>query len=48
MIVSGHAVYVWGAYGLALLVMVVEPLLAWRRHRRALGHARGDDRRRAR
>lgn len=36
---GGYGRYVWGAYGLALLLMLLEPVLAARRHRRALGHA---------
>jgi heme exporter protein D len=33
---GGYGLYVWGAYGLAVLVMLAEPLLAAQRHRRAL------------
>lgn len=33
---GGYGLYVWGSYGVALLVFVVEPLLARARHRRAL------------
>jgi len=33
---GGYGLYVWGSYGLALLVFVVEPLLARARHARAL------------
>jgi heme exporter protein D len=33
---GGHARYVWGAYGLTVLVMALEPWLATRRRRRAL------------
>lgn len=45
---GGYALYVWGSYGLALLLMLTEPLLAGRRRRRALrdaAHAElwGDD-----
>lgn len=31
-----HAIYVAGAYTVTLLLMLVEPVLAARRHRRAL------------
>jgi heme exporter protein D len=33
---GGYGLYVWGSYGVALLLMLVEPWLAARRHRRAL------------
>ena len=33
---GGYGLYVWGSYLLTLAVMVVEPLLARRRHLRAL------------
>lgn len=36
---GGYGLYVWGSYAMALLVMVAEPLLAQRRHRRALAEA---------
>ncbi|MBE2262447.1 MAG: heme exporter protein CcmD [Burkholderiaceae bacterium] len=36
---QGHGVYLWGALAVVLLVMVVEPLLAARRHRKALSDA---------
>jgi heme exporter protein D len=36
---GGYGPYVWGSYGLALLLMVGEPLLAARRRRRALREA---------
>ena len=32
---GGYGLYVWGAYGVMALVMAVEPLLAWMRHRAA-------------
>ena len=32
---GGYGVYVWGAYGVTVAAMAVEPLLAWRRHARA-------------
>jgi heme exporter protein D len=33
---GGHGLYVWGSYAFASLAMLVEPGLAWLRHRRAL------------
>ncbi len=33
---GGYGLYVWGAFGVSALLMVVEPMLAARRHRRAL------------
>jgi heme exporter protein D len=33
---GGYGLYVWGAYGAALVVMLVEPVLAVQRRRRAL------------
>ncbi len=33
---GGYGLYVWGSYGMALAVMLVEPLLAAQRRRRAL------------
>jgi heme exporter protein D len=36
---GGYGLYVWGSYAMALLVMVLEPVLAQRRHRRALAEA---------
>jgi heme exporter protein D len=38
---GGYGLYVWGSYGLAALLMAVEPWLAARRHRRALRDAAG-------
>jgi heme exporter protein D len=38
---GGYGLYVWGSYGLALLLMAVEPWLAARRHRNALREAAG-------
>ncbi|MBL0089068.1 MAG: heme exporter protein CcmD [Ideonella sp.] len=32
---GGYGLYVWGSYGVTLLVMVIEPLLAQRRLRNA-------------
>ena len=36
---GGYAVYVWGSYALVLVLMLLEPLLAARRHRQALDQA---------
>ncbi len=36
---GGYGLYVWGSYGLTLLLMVVEPVLAARRHRHAVAGA---------
>ncbi len=36
---GGYGLYVWGSYGMTLAVMLVEPLLAMRRRRRALVQA---------
>ena len=33
---GGYGLYVWGAYGMTLLVMLAEPLFAVQRRRRAL------------
>jgi heme exporter protein D len=33
---GGYGLYVWGSYGVALLLMIVEPVLAARRRRRAM------------
>jgi heme exporter protein D len=33
---GGYGLYVWGSYGLTLLLMLAEPLLARQRQRRAL------------
>jgi heme exporter protein D len=33
---GGYGLYVWGSYGAALVVMLIEPLLAVQRRRRAL------------
>ncbi len=32
---GGYGVYVWGAYGVAAACLLIEPLLVWRRLRRA-------------
>ena len=33
---GGYGLYVWGSAGMALVLMVAEPILAARRHRKAL------------
>ena len=33
---GGYGLYVWGSYGATLLAMLIEPVLAARRHHRAL------------
>ncbi len=33
---GGYGLYVWGSYGLGLVLMGAEPVLAARRHRQAL------------
>jgi heme exporter protein D len=37
---GGYALYVWGSYALVLGLMLLEPVLAEHRHRRALAQAR--------
>jgi heme exporter protein D len=39
---GGYGLFVWGSYGAAVLLMVLEPLLAARRRRRALQDAAKD------
>lgn len=41
---GGSGLYVWGSYGLALLLMLGEPWLTRRRYRKALEAARGAER----
>ncbi len=36
---GGYGLYVWGSYALALVLMLLEPRLVARRHRRALAQA---------
>ena len=36
---GGYGFYVWGSFGVTALLMLVEPLLAMRRHRRAIKSA---------
>lgn len=33
---GGYGFYVWGAYGVTAMCMLIDPLLAARRHRRAV------------
>ncbi len=33
---GGYGVYVWGAYGVTAACMLIDPILAARRHRQAL------------
>jgi heme exporter protein D len=40
---GGYALYVWGSYALVLALVLLEPLLAARRHRRALEQAGPQD-----
>ncbi len=40
---GGYGLYVWGSAGMALLLMLVEPILAAKRHRRALEQAASGD-----
>jgi heme exporter protein D len=40
---GGYGLYVWGSYGVALVLMTAEPLLARHRHRLACQAARADD-----
>ena len=34
---GGYGLYVWGSYAVAVATMLIEPVLAKRRHRTALG-----------
>ncbi len=41
---GGYGLYVWGSYAVSLALMVIEPLMARHRRRRALEQASaGDD-----
>ena len=40
---GGHGGYVFGAYGIAVLLLAVEALLLWRRSRAARRHGGEDD-----
>jgi heme exporter protein D len=33
---GGYGLFVWGSYAMVAVCMLVEPWLAWRRHRQAL------------
>ena len=37
---GGYGVYVWGSYAVTAVLLVIEPLLAAQRRRRAVEHAR--------
>ena len=39
---GGYGLYVWGSFGVAVGILVAEPLLAVRRRRAALRAARAD------
>ena len=39
---GGYGLYVWGSYGMTAFLMLLEPLLAARRRRRALHAALAD------
>ena len=39
---GGYGLYVWGSYGVTAVLMLVEPLLAVRRRRRALRDAQNE------
>ncbi len=36
---GGYGFFVWGSFGAAVALMIFEPLMAMRRHRRALAAA---------
>jgi heme exporter protein D len=36
---GGYGLYVWGAYGVTVICMLADPMLAARRHRQALHDA---------
>ena len=40
---GGYALYVWGAYGVMLALMILEPVLAWQRHRAAKAAVADED-----
>ena len=40
---GGYGSYVWGSYAVALALMVLEPWLVSRRHRRARRHPNDQD-----
>ncbi len=41
---GGYGFYVWGAYGVTAACMLIDPILAARRHRRALRETAAYDR----
>lgn len=45
---GGYAGYVWGAYGLAALIMVVEPILVVRRRKNTIARLKRQARAEAR
>ncbi len=40
---GGYGLYVWGAYGVTAALMLLDPIAAMRRHRRALRSSTNDD-----
>ena len=40
---GGYGLYVWGSTGMAVVLMLIEPILAAKRHRRALAQAADGD-----
>ena len=40
---GGYGFYVWGAYGVTLACMLLDPLMAARRHQRALRRVDDDE-----
>ncbi len=38
---GGYGLYVWTSYGLAALVLILNLLLPWQRHRRVLREMKG-------
>lgn len=36
---GGYGLYVWGSYAVTAIFMLIEPVLVWRRHRRAVAEA---------
>ncbi len=40
---GGYGLYVWGAYGVTAAAMLLDPIAAVRRHRRALSAPLDDD-----
>lgn len=46
LVMDGHGAYVWGAYGLSILVLLLLVIAPGRRRRRLLREVRGELRRR--